>query len=414
MTASIGTFNILATIEKHIQALKPLLPKQAIVCIGEYPIKLLLKEPGITKADGALPILIEKSSDEIYKWLPEGFKPYFLLGFEDAKIKMHFWYNILPYISKDESVVESLKKKSLQSLHGSIICASIWDGVGSASLPTLISKFKASNIDSLAVAFLPSKLQSADAHFNAYASLQTCLRNDASTVLLLDRDNLDSYEGVSRKGEPIRGNIVANHLVNMLLEKETLVEEISELSRIFNSKLFTALFVTGASYKIYGTLENMLNTALLKPLLTFDLSSTAVLYVLFRIPLGLKDQLPRAKIELAIANWFKDKANLKSTYITEPVYSEDMSDRVDIALLVGGFDTTKMFNNLDKKVESLKNQAIANGLITEDWQVLAKAEKETDELKIDSELQPPQEQTPETSNKPKKRANTKKKIVKHK
>jgi hypothetical protein len=402
MTASIGTFNVLANIEKHIQALKPLLPRQAIVCVGEYPIKLLLKEPGITNVDGALPILIEKSSDEIYKWLPEGFKPYFLLGFEDAKIKMHFWYNILPYISKDESIVGSLKKKSLQSLHGSIICASVWDGVGSASLPTLISKFKASNIESLAIAFLPSKLQSADAHFNAYASLQTCLRNDASTVLLLDRDNLDRYEGVSRKGEPIKGNIVANHLVNMLLYKETLVAEISELSRIFNSKLFTALFVTGASYKIYGSLENMLNGALLKPLLTFDLSSAAVLYVLFRIPRGLKDQLSRAKIELAIASWFEDKANLKSTYITEPLYTEDMSDRVDIALLVGGFDTTKMFNNFEKKVESLKNQTIANGLITEDWQVLAEPEKETDELKIESE-QLSQERTPVKSSKPKKR-----------
>ena len=43
------TFNVLASIEKHIEALKPLLPKQALVCIGEYPIKILLKEPGITK-----------------------------------------------------------------------------------------------------------------------------------------------------------------------------------------------------------------------------------------------------------------------------------------------------------------------------------------------------------------------------
>ena len=44
-----GTFNVLASIEKHIEALKPLLPKQAIVCIGEYPIKTLLKEPSINQ-----------------------------------------------------------------------------------------------------------------------------------------------------------------------------------------------------------------------------------------------------------------------------------------------------------------------------------------------------------------------------
>lgn len=388
MKASKGTFNVLASIEKHIQALKPLLPKQAIVCIGEYSIKLLLKEPGLTKAEGALPILIEKSSDEVYKWLPRGFNPHFILGFEDAKIKMHFYYNVLPHISKDESVLESLKKKSLDRLHGALICSSVWDGVGSACLPTLISKFKASNIEALSLALMPSKLQSGDAHFNCYASLQMCLGTDGATVVLMDRDDLESYEGVDRDGEPIKGNEITNYLVGLFLAKDTLIDEIAELSRTFSSKLFTALLVTGASYKIYGSLDNMLNTALLKPLLTFDLSSTAVLYVLLRMPLSLKDTLPRGKIELAIANWFKDKANLKSMYITEPVYTDDMSDRVDIALLVGGFDTAEMFNALDNKVKSLRNQAIEKGLITQDWQVIA-------------ETEPPKEpEAPATANEP--------------
>ena len=67
-----STFDVLESIEKHIEALKPLLPKQALVCIGEYPIKTILKEPSISK-EVALPIFIEKSSDEIYKWLPKGY-----------------------------------------------------------------------------------------------------------------------------------------------------------------------------------------------------------------------------------------------------------------------------------------------------------------------------------------------------
>ncbi len=138
------TFDVLASVEKHIEALKPLLPKQALVCIGEYPIKTLLKDTGIKK-QGTLPILIEKSSDEIYKWLPKGYPAHFILGFEDAKIDTHFWYNVLPTIAKDDSIIESLKKKNLDNLHSAIIFSSIWDGIGSATLPTLISKFKASN-----------------------------------------------------------------------------------------------------------------------------------------------------------------------------------------------------------------------------------------------------------------------------
>ena len=169
-----STFNVLASVERHIEALKPLLPKQAIVCIGEYPIKMLLKEPAVSK-EGTLPIFIEKSSEEIYKWIPKGFDPYFVLGFEDAKIDTHFWYNVQPAILKDNPVIETFKKKPSERLHGAIIFSSVWDGVGSASLPTLISKFKAANIDSLSIAVLPSKIQPPDAHFNAYARYNMCV-----------------------------------------------------------------------------------------------------------------------------------------------------------------------------------------------------------------------------------------------
>lgn len=365
-----GTFNVLASIEKHIEALKPMLPKQAIVCIGEYPIKTLLKEPSISK-EVTLPILIEKSSDEIYKWLPKGYEAHFVLGFEGAHIDTHFWYNVLSTVSKDDSVIESLKKKSAEKLHGAIIFSSVWDGIGSAALPTLIGKFKAANIDTLSIAVLPSKIQPTDAHFNACAALKMCSAVDGATVLLMDRDQVESYEGVDRKGELIKGNMVANYLLNLFLAKDALVEEISELSRTFNTKLFTPIVVTGASYKIYGSLENMLNTALLKPFLTFDLSSASLLYVVLRLPLSLKDKLPRGRIELAITNWFKEKTSLQSIYITEPIYTEDMTDRIDAILFVGGFDVSKMLSALETKVKSLKDQAVERGFMSEDWQVIA-------------------------------------------
>ena len=369
------TFDVLANVRKRIEALKPLVPKQALVCIGEYPIKTLLKFPGISK-EGTLPILIGRSSDEIYKWLPKGYTAHFVLGFEDANIDSHFWYNVLSTISKDNSIIESLKKKNVEKLHSAIIFSSIWDGIGSAALPTFIGKFKASNIDSLSMAVLPSRIQPTDAHFNACAALEMCLATEGATLLLMDRDRIEKYEGVDRKGELIKGNMLTNYLLRLLLAKSSLVEEISELSRTFNTKLFTPLVVTGASYRIYGSLENMLNTALLKTLLTFDLSSTSLLYVLLRMPLGLKDKLPKERIELAITNWFKEKTSLQSIYVTEPVYIEDMTDRIDAVLFIGGFDASKMLSGLEQKVKLLKKQAIEKGFMTENWQVITKTEVE--------------------------------------
>src|SRR5665647_2020014 len=295
-----ATFNVLASIEKHIEGLKPLLPKQALVCIGEYPIKMILKEPVITK-ETTLPILIEKSSDEIYKWLPRGYDAQFVLGFEEEHIDTHFWYNVVPTISKDNSVIESLKKKSIDEIHSAIIFSSVWDGVGSASLPIFIRKFKEANMDSLSIAVLPSKIQPTDAYFNACGALETCLATDGATVLLLERDQIESYKGVDRKGEPIKGNMVTNYLLNLFLAKNSLVEEIAELSRTFNTKLFTALLVTGSSYNIYGSLDNMLNAALLKPFLNVDLPNSSLLYVLLRLSLiHISEPTRRTPISYAV------------------------------------------------------------------------------------------------------------------
>ena len=167
--------------------------------------------------------------------------------------------------------------------------------------------------------------------------------------------------------------MVANYLVSLLLAKETLVKEISELSRTFNAKMHSVLLATGASIKIYGSLENILNATLLKPLLTFDLSSTSLIYVLVRMPANLKDKLSTGKIELAITGWFKEKANLKSIYVTEPIYIEDTSDRIDLILFVGGLDTTQIVADLDKKGKNMKSQAIKKGFIKEeDWQQIIK------------------------------------------
>ena len=128
------------------------------------------------------------------------------------------------------------------------------------------------------------------------------------------------------------------------------------------------------SLKIYGSIENMLNTTLLRPLFNFDLSTASLLYVVTRMPFHLKDKLPRGKIELAIDNWFSGKANLESIHITEPIYVEDSSDRMDIALFIGGFDTATRFAALEKRVTKMKNQAVKKGSITEeDWAYITKS-----------------------------------------
>jgi hypothetical protein len=216
-------------------------------------------------------------------------------------------------------------------------------------------------------------VQPLESQFNAFAAIGTSVTKDSATLVLVDRDNVESYIGIDRNGKMITGNAVANYLLDLMLSKETLVQELSEISKTYNSKLYSLFLATGASFKIYGSIGNILDTTLFKPLFNFDLSTASLLYVVIRLPYQLKETLPRAKVEMAVANWFKDKATLKSIQVAEPIYVEEPNDRIDIALFIGGFETAKMFASLEKKVKAMKNQAVKNGFIKEeDWQAIVK------------------------------------------
>lgn len=353
--------------EKPIESSRPSSLNQTVICVGEYPIKILLRGHFTEKKDKPLPILIDKSSKDIAKWSQTTIDSDNILGL-DMNIDKHFWYQVLPSVTGNSALINRLTTKPIGNPGGAVIISSLWDGVGSALLPALISQFKEWNLNSVAFGVLPSKIQTSDVQFNAFSSLGMCISQDFTSIMLLDRDRLERYVGVNRNGSILKGNNIINYILELITSKETFVQELSEMSRAFSVKMYTVLSATGASLQIYGSLENILNTALSEPLLAFDLSTASLLYVLLRMPARLKDKLPQEKIELAIASWIEEKANFKSIYVSEPIYETDDSDRIDIVMFVGGFDSSKMFSAMEKKVSEIKKQAIKQGSIKEnEW-----------------------------------------------
>lgn len=296
----------IAKYAKHLQA-EP--PKRAVVCLGEYPIHLLLKSRFAGKPEGILPLFIDKSSHDIVEWSQAKLNPLYIIGL-DSELDTHFWYNIVPNVSSDSAFMSRLKIRPVEKLERAILIASVWDGVGSALLPTLISQFNEWKINSIALALLPSKLQPLESQFNAFSAVGKCATMNSATLVLLGRDSLESYIGVDRRGHLLDGNVVANYLLDFMLSKETLVEELSELSKTFDSKLFTLLFGTGNSLKIYGSIENILDIALNKVFLTFDISSSSLVYVLVRMPFSLKEKLIGEKWSWQLLTGLKTKLRL--------------------------------------------------------------------------------------------------------
>jgi hypothetical protein len=359
--------------EENIEPLKPTFHKPIIICIGEYPTKILLKGSLVEKKDEPLPIFIDKSSEDIAEWSQSRLNTDSILGL-DLNIDTHFWFQVLPCITNDGALITRLKDKPIDNLSGAVIVSSLWDGVGSGLLPALVSQFKEWNTNTVAFGILPSKMQVSDVHFNAFSSIGMCVSKGSSSLLIVDRDQRESYVGVDRRGCVLKGNVFFNYLLELVSAKETFVRELSELSRAFDVRMYTVLSATGASFSMYGSIKNILNSALSRPLLKFDLSSVAVLYVLIRLPLQLKEKLSRGKLELEIANWFKEKASLQSVFISEPIYVEDSNDRIDVVIFVGGFDVTKMFMSMEKKVRAIKSRIIKQGSIKEDeWRTIVKS-----------------------------------------
>ncbi len=347
-------------------------PEKAVLSIGEYPIHLLLKSRLAYRPDGLLPLFIDKSSSEITKWSSRPIDPDYIVGL-DSEVDTHLWFNILPNVTNESPFITKLQSKPIKELRESLIVSSIWDGVGSALLPTLVAQFNERKIGSVALALMPSKMQPTESQFNAFAAVGKCSLMNTATIVLLDRDSIDNYLGVDRRGNMLKGPDVLNYLLDLMLSKETLVDEFNELTKSFDAPLYTLMFGTGASIRVYGSIENILNTLLSKQFLPIDLASSELLYVLARVPSSLKEKVTRAKIEMAVANWFNDKATLKSIRISEPVYVEDTSDRIDIALFIGGFSTQKIFSGIEKKVNTMKNQAIKKGQLQEDeWKQIVK------------------------------------------
>ena len=350
--------------------LKPWFPKRAVVCIGEYPIRILLKGQTAEKIEETLPVFVDKSSKDIAKWSTRLLDEHSYLGL-DLDVETHFWFDVLPKITQ-EGFMARLKNTSVDKVHEAVVVSSTWDSFGSALLPTLLAKSKMWSLKSVVFGILPSEVQPPDAKFNAFCSIGMCVTKDFVPLLLLNRDQLESYVGVDRQGSIINGNAVLDYVLDLVSAKNTFVEEMFDLLKTFNARICGVLAVTGASFKIYGSLENVFSTTLVKPLTDFDLASASLVYVLVRMPLQLRDKIPKGKIELAVADWFSDKAKLRSVYVSEPIYVDDAVDRIDIVMIVGGFNTTRMFAAMEKEIATIKNHAIENNLVKkEEWQAIA-------------------------------------------
>jgi len=349
MSSNETDFNLLKRIKSHIDHIHPVLPSQIAITVGRYAFKALMDSRKFNS--GSSPSMFH-----ILHRKENNLHPYDVVANPDDVLMLdttfepHYWFDLHTHLQGSPEFVGDLKER-IFGYHSEVITVcSISEGVTSGVVPTLNSHLNQQKKDNVYIAVFPSLDHSSDALCNAFSSLGSLLLQGAGPIVLMDRSHLDSFIGVNRAGGLLSGEGIARYLSEMILEKKGLIKDLVKLSQSFKVELFSVLMATGSSLEIYENLQHILDIALEQPLMDFDLSTAALVYVIVRAPLRLQESLTKGYIELQVNDWLKGRLNLNIPQICEPIYVDEFNDRIDVVILVGGFDTRRIFKTIDERI----------------------------------------------------------------
>ncbi len=365
MASSDSGPNLMRWVKNHIDGILPAIPSQIAISVGQYAYKSLMDSRKFLGKDSpALLQIIHRKEAELLGGAG-GDEPGKTIQFDTA-FEPHYWFDIHTFLKEDSSFREAFQGNLFDYQEEFVILGSLGEGVTAGALPILNDHLVQKRKDTLLVSVFPSVTHSSDALFNAFSSLGLLLSQGSGPVLLLDRARLDDFISVNREGGRLSGDLVPRYLVELLLHKEGIVKDLVKLSRSFRVELFTILMASGSSLEIYESLRNILDITLEQPLLDFDISTASIIYVLVKAPLRLQGQLTKGFIELEVNSWLKERLEIDIPQICEPIYVDELNDRIDVVILVGGFDTNRLFETVYERVSRFDNLINEHGFYDKD------------------------------------------------
>jgi hypothetical protein len=359
---NLESFDVLESVLGHIKLLKPRIPERAFISLGGYTNNILLKNSLFNKAIDVLFLLIGKKSECFIENLNEKLDFFKFIDF-DPNLDEHFWFDIMEYIEDRKILDSDLKDNLVHKVKSGLIVSSTWDGTSAGLFSYLTSKFMEWNIEFISIALLPFELQPSNAHFNSHSSMYICINKGNTPIIVINRELLENYVGVDRKGQLIKGSMILKEILDLMLSKGDFLNDFLNFSKYFDIRLYTIMISTGCSIKIYDSIENILNSMLHRMLLNFDLKESYIFYVLSRIPIKLREEITKEKLEKVFISWVRDMAIPKVIYIGDPIFIDEFNDRIDVMVIVGGFNEGKILNSLEEKARETIEYLTKKGII---------------------------------------------------
>jgi hypothetical protein len=99
---------------------------------------------------------------------------------------------------------------------------------------------------------------------------------------------------------------------------------------------FVPCLAIGRSIEIFGSIVNILESALASPLAPMDKEFVMLSYVLVQVPNKLASSLHEKTLRAELNKWNKDQFPRLKGSVLQLSHSNRTSDRVDLCLLLGG------------------------------------------------------------------------------
>ncbi len=357
--------NLLASLRKQIEAITPILPDKAVVTVGQYTLETLIDSPKLSEEDVYTLLRVIHRKDLQHKTIHIDPRKSLIA---DTLYEPHYWFDMEEYLGKIE--LESMLEKLIYGYHKEIMTLSnISEGACSGILPDVHRFLTDRKKSTIGIALFPAMNHSSDALYNAFSAIGRMLIDKSTPMILIDQGMMEHYNGVHRTGDVLQGIRIIDYFVDILLDKENIIRELDRLSRSYGVELFSPLMATGCSLDIYGSFRNILEITLEQSLMEFDLTTASMVYVLVRAPLSYQEEFQKGQLEFEVTQWLQESIGIDIPQICEPLFVDEYGDRVDVIILVGGYDTGKKFNEVYNRIERFSKMNVDQGLVESDtWE----------------------------------------------
>ena len=364
LTTNIQGFDILKSIRENIDDITPSLPSRAVITVGLYALEAL-ESPSFQGDDMCSLIRVVHKKDMEHKSIALDPENSLVI---DTQYEPHYWFDLQNYFEENDFNKEL--ETTIFRYHQEILSiASMSEGSTSAILPRFHSYTNDQDKSTIALVVFPSMSHSSDALFNSFSSVGMLSLENSTPYILFDQEKLENFSGVHREGEIMTGNEIIEYVVSMFLEKRSFIRDVFKLSKSFNLYCYSMLLATGCSMEVYENFRNILDITLEQPLMDFDYKTAKLMYVLVRAPYHYRDELTKGQVEYEVSQWMKESLGIDIPQISELTYIQDMGDRIDVAILVGGFDTMNKYRDIYRRVERFADMNVGQGLYdTELWE----------------------------------------------